>query len=234
MMTLSSINTQSSGQARSSVFKKTLLTALVALTISSPFAANANPSSEVIAIYNQAAQGNDDLIEEAYDRLNESLKTDGVMPLTLVYLGSVETMMGREAFLPWNKMKYVEQGLATIAKSLDLLKDIDAPLHEQERIKGLPETYLTRAMAAITYSSLPDMFNHFERGYDLFLSLLGEEQFKQQHFAATSWVYRYAIAAAIRAEDLPQANQWLAEMEMQDNKHPETLKAKALIEEIKQ
>ena len=103
--------------------------------------------------------------------------------------------MGRDAFLPWNKMKFVEKGLATIDKSLHLLSDFETPIHEQERIQGLPESYLTRAMAAVTYSSLPDMFNHFERGYDLFIALLAEDNFRQQHFAATSWVYRYAIEA---------------------------------------
>ena len=176
----------------------------------------ANPSSDVLDIYNQAAQGNEDLVEVAYERLNDTLQQDGATPLTLVYLGSTETLMGRDAFLPWNKMKYVEKGLSTIDKSLVLLKDEDQPIHEQPRVQGLPDSYLTRAMAAVTYTSLPDMFNHFDRGYDLFLSLLAEDEFQQQHFSATSWIYRYAITASIRAEDLTQAQAWLKQMEMAD------------------
>ena len=165
--------------------------------------------------------------------LNDTLQQDGATPLTLVYLGSTETLMGRDAFLPWNKMKYVEKGLSTIDKSLVLLRDEDQPIHEQPRVQGLPDSYLTRAMAAVTYTSLPDMFNHFDRGYDLFLSLLAEDDFQQQHFAATSWIYRYAITASIRAEDFEQAQVWLEKMENTDAGNIETMTAKALIAKAK-
>ena len=39
---------------------------------------------------------------------------------------------------------------------------------------GLPEYYLSRAMAATTFTQLPGMFNHFEPGYELYLQLLAE------------------------------------------------------------
>lgn len=214
----------------SSALKVPMLGLAASLLFAAPFTVNANPNNETLSIYNQAAQGDEDLVEVAYEQLNATLEKEGATPLTLVYLGSTETLMGRDAFLPWNKMKFVEKGLATIDKSLHLLSDFETPIHEQERIQGLPEAYLTRAMAAVTYSSLPDMFNHFERGYDLFIALLAEDNFRAQHFAATSWVYRYAIEAAIRAEDMNQAKTWLAEMETQDGSNIETMTAKALVE----
>jgi len=34
-------------------------------------------------------------------------------PMLRAYQGSVEAMQGREALLPWKKMKYTENGLAT-------------------------------------------------------------------------------------------------------------------------
>ncbi|MDN3616200.1 hypothetical protein ACFFUS_07450 [Vibrio gallaecicus] len=214
----------------SSALKVPVLGLAALVLFVAPFTVNANPNNETLSIYNQAAQGDEDLVDVAYEQLNATLEKEGATPLTLVYLGSTETLMGRDAFLPWNKMKFVEKGLATIDKSLHLLSDFETPIHEQERIQGLPESYLTRAMAAVTYSSLPDMFNHFERGYDLFIALLAEDNFRQQHFAATSWVYRYAIEAAIRAEDMKQAKEWLAEMETQDDSNIETMTAKALVE----
>ncbi|KZX59753.1 hypothetical protein A3712_03245 [Vibrio sp. HI00D65] len=212
------------------LFRRSLL---IGLALIAPTLALANPSSDVLDIYNQAAQGNEDLVEMAYERLNDTLQQDGATPLTLVYLGSTETLMGRDALLPWNRMKYVEKGLSTIDKSLVLLKDEDQPIHEQPRVQRLPDSYLTRAMAAVTYTSLPDMFNHFDRGYDLFLSLLAEDEFQQQHFSATSWIYRYAITASIRAEDLTQAQAWLKQMEMADADNIETMTAKALIAKAK-
>ena len=220
------MTTSNTSNSFTALFSRSLLIGFASIA---PMMALANPSSDVLDIYNQAAQGNEDLVEVAYERLNDTLQQDGATPLTLVYLGSTETLMGRDAFLPWNKMKYVEKGLSTIDKSLVLLKDADQPIHEQPRVQGLPDSYLTRAMAAVTYTSLPDMFNHFDRGYDLFLSLLAEDEFQQQHFSATSWIYRYAITASIRAEDLTQAQAWLKQMEMADADNIETMTAKALI-----
>jgi hypothetical protein len=144
-------------------------------------------------------------------------------------LGSAETLQGREAFMPWNKMKFTERGLATIQKGLDLMANHPVPLQEQQRLQGLPEYQLATAMAATTFTSLPDMFNHFERGYELYLSLLNEPSFSQQPFAATSWIYRYAIEAALRAEDVQQAKTWLAQMEQLGDSNLETQTAKALL-----
>lgn len=191
--------------------------------------AKANPPTALINSYNQAAQGDEDKVEDVYQQLTSLIKQQGATPLTLVYLGSTETLQGRDAFLPWNKMKYVEKGLATINKGLTLLDSQLTPLVQQERIQGIPESYLTRALAAATYSSLPDMFNHFERGYDLYLALLTEPQFEQQPFAATAWIYRYAIQASLRANDREQAQKWMALMESKDPQNLETETARSLV-----
>lgn len=209
-----------------SLFSRSLLIGLVSIVPTLTFA---NPTPEALSMYNQAAQGDEEMVEAAHDALKSILDKEGATPLTLVYLGSTETLQGRDAFLPWNKMKYVEKGLATIDKSLTLLNSIEQPVAEQARVQGLPEAYLTRAMAATTYTSLPDMFNHFERGYDLYLDLLSEDEFSHQSFAATAWIYRYAITASIRAQDFAQAQSWLAVMEEKDSSNIETMTAKALV-----
>ena len=209
-----------------SLFSRSLLIGLVSIVPTLTFA---NPTPEALSMYNQAAQGDEEMVEAAHDALKSILDKEGATPLTLVYLGSTETLQGRDAFLPWNKMKYVEKGLATIDKSLTLLNSIEQPVAEQARVQGLPEAYLTRAMAATTYTSLPDMFNHFDRGYDLYLDLLSEDEFSHQSFAATAWIYRYAITASIRAQDFAQAQSWLAVMEEKDSSNIETMTAKALV-----
>ncbi|MEF1285930.1 hypothetical protein QTN94_18925 [Vibrio sp. M250220] len=74
------------------------------------------------------------------------------------------------------------------------------------------------------------MFNHFERGYDLYIELLADESFKQQNYDAISWVYLYAIRAALRAEDKHQAQQWISDMQAKAPQHPLTLQAQALVD----
>ncbi|MGR6832220.1 hypothetical protein [Aliivibrio wodanis] len=193
------------------------------------FTAHAALTAADINIYNQAAAGDEDKVDPAFDRFNQLIQQEGATPLTLVYLGSAETLKGRDAMMPWTAMKYVEQGLAKIGKGLNLLANENTPISEQDIISGIPESYLTRALAAATYSQLPDMFNHFERGYDLYLGLLSESEFQQQPYQATAWVYGYAIQAALRADDLNQANQWLEVMLEKDKNNPETRKAQALL-----
>lgn len=203
-----------------------LLSLCMGMTV---FTAHAALTAADINTYNQAAAGDEDKVDPAFDRFNQLIQQEGATPLTLVYLGSAETLKGRDAMMPWTAMKYVEQGLAKIGKGLNLLANENTPISEQDIISGIPESYLTRALAAATYSQLPDMFNHFERGYDLYLGLLSESEFQQQPYQATAWVYGYAIQAALRADDLNQANQWLEVMLEKDKNNPETRKAQTLL-----
>lgn len=190
---------------------------------------NANPTPNIISEYNEAVVGDGVKVESAYQSLVQLIEQQGAKPLSLVYLGSTQTLQGREAFLPWKKMKYTEQGLATIDKGLSMLDTLPLDVDQQQRIQGLPEGYLSQAMAAVTYTLLPTMFNHFDRGYDLYLTLLSEPIFIQQPFGATAWVYRDAIQAALQAGDMSQAQQWLAVMQQFDSHHSETQTAMALI-----
>ncbi|MGD8110780.1 hypothetical protein [Vibrio sp. TRT 17S01] len=191
----------------------------------------AAPSETLISQYNLAAEGDENKVSEVYQQLTQQISKQGADALSLVYLGSTQTLMGRDAFMPWNKMKYTEQGLATIAKGLSLIPDQPTYLKQQEWRQGLPENILAQAIAAATYTSLPDMFNHFERGYDLFLDLLSSEDFSAQSYEATSWVYIYAIQAALRANDAEQAMKWLNVMQTQNASHPMTLQAEAIIQQ---
>ena len=210
--------------------KMTLPALLLSLCMGmTAFTAHAALTAADINIYNQAAAGDEDKVDPAFDRFNQLIQQEGATPLTLVYLGSAETLKGRDAMMPWTAMKYVEQGLAKIGKGLNLLANENTSISEQDIISGIPESYLTRALAAATYSQLPDMFNHFERGYDLYLGLLSESEFQQQPYQATAWVYGYAIQAALRADDLNQANQWLEVMLEKDKNNPETRKAQTLL-----
>ncbi|MFA0414871.1 hypothetical protein AB4520_13830 [Vibrio renipiscarius] len=208
--------------------KLLLLSTLLATTISSA-PLYANPTAEILANYSQAAEGDKAMVESVYNQLNVLIDQQGAKPLTMIYLGSTQTLQGRDAFLPWNKMKYTEKGLATMAKGIGLLDTLPEDINQQERIQGLPEAYLAQAMAAVTYTSLPDMFNHFERGYDMYLNLLNHENFVQQPFAASAWIYHTGIVAALKADDLPQAQVWLDTMESLDAHNPLTQTAKSLV-----
>lgn len=124
--------------------------ALAAFTLSSSLAL-ANPTEQLLTRFNQAAQGDTGLVDTVHDELSQLVQKQGATPVTLVYLGSSETLQGRDAFMPWNKMKFTERGLATIQKGLDLMANQPMPIQEQQRLQGLPEYQLATAMAATTF-----------------------------------------------------------------------------------
>ncbi|MCG7495320.1 hypothetical protein MHO82_00415 [Vibrio sp. Of7-15] len=185
----------------------------------------ANPTSSTISLYHQAAQGNTNAIDVVYNRLTQHLKEHGPTPLTLIYLGSTETLQGRNAWMPWTKLRYTEHGLARMNKALDLLNQQATPVTQQIQINGLYESHLVKAVAGTTFTSVPDFFNHFERGYELYLDLLEDTAFQQSQFEATAWVYLYAIQSALYINDKHQASQWLTYMKQQDPSHLFTQKA---------
>lgn len=102
-------------QSRSIKALKLASTFIAAFALSSNLAL-ANPSERTLSQFNQAAQGDSGLVDTVYGELSKQLEEQGATPVTLVYLGSAETLQGREAFMPWNKMKFTERGLATIKK----------------------------------------------------------------------------------------------------------------------
>ncbi len=56
------------------------------------------PSEAMIQRYNQAAQGDEMLVELLYADLENLVAQDWATALFLVYLGSTQTLMGRDAF----------------------------------------------------------------------------------------------------------------------------------------
>lgn len=186
----------------------------------------AAPNNSLIAEYNQAASSGKSM-QLVLSKLDELKHQQAGDPLTLVYWGSAKTMTAKEEFWPWSKYNTAEAGLGAIDKSLLLLDNYNS----QARHLGLDDRSLTQALAAITYTAVPKMFNRFERGYDLFITLLDSPQFLAVPAQYTSWVYARAIAAAINSEDLPRAKSWQQVLVNQAPTLPNTQQTAAMIAE---
>lgn len=72
-------------------------------------------------------------------------------PLLAAYAGAALALRGRDALMPWNKMKYAEQGADAIEKALAQL----TPAHDEALFAGTPESIETRLVAATALSGLP-------------------------------------------------------------------------------
>jgi len=118
-----------------------------------------------------------------------------------VHLGSTWLIKARDAWMPWTKLRNVEQGLALIDKSLSLL----APEHDRTLVNGLPVSAWVRATAGITLIGLPDMFKRFDQGRNLLRDLTGRAAAARGGRAAKTHIYYYAGQAARRDDDLAEA-----------------------------
>ncbi|GLO60544.1 hypothetical protein MACH09_10520 [Vibrio sp. MACH09] len=205
-----------------------LMLALFLLMTPAAFAAQ-NPDDQTIALYYQAAQGDDDETEKAYQALTTHVEEKGSTPLSMIFIGATQTLQGRDAFLPWNKMKYVEQGIASIDKGLALIDADPDNENNRETVMGLPGQVLAQANAATVFTELPDMFNQFDKGYEIYLDLFADNQLQLLPFEATSWIYRYAIQAALKTGERQQAELWFNEMEQLGSNHADTLAVRKLL-----
>lgn len=126
---------------------------------------------ETVFLKAVAGEASPDPAVEAY----AALTTDATAaPLVLAYLGSAQTLQGREAWMPWNKMKAVERGLSSIDKALRQL----APRHEEARLRGNPVAAETRLVAAATFLSIPDgIFHRADQGRGLLRGAVAQPGF---------------------------------------------------------
>ncbi len=110
-----------------------------------------------------ATKGKTEATDLSIEQFQALLKTEPGHPLLMSYLGAATTLKARDAWAPWKKVSYAEDGLAQIDKALGLL----APEHEQLLYQGTPVSLQTRFVAANTFLGLPDMFNRGPRGRQL-------------------------------------------------------------------
>ena len=98
--------------------------------------------------YHDVAGENEDkeAVKKAEKYLSKLLEIEPGNALAMVYYGSVLTMKAREAFFPWDKMKYMKKGFAKMDSAVAL-------------DPGEPEVRLIRA---INSTSVPKMFNRLK------------------------------------------------------------------------
>ncbi len=95
--------------------------------------------------------------------LRELVEADPQSPLFLVYLGSSETLIARDAWWPWTKMRYLESGLDKIDRALALLR----PEHEQQRVGKAVVGEWVRTTAHQTFLKVPEFSNRSQHAEEL-------------------------------------------------------------------
>lgn len=158
-------------------------------------------ADELTAVRKQFSTGMDS--EEAnksiHEKLQQLLQQEPDNPLLLVYYGSSETTLGKYAWMPWNKLSHVNDGIARIERALRLVGESAVP--------SLREVQL---VAASTYVALPEMFNTFDSGKKLLAELLSVRQQNNWTDRFLYSLYRAAARAAERDGDKAVKAKWQA------------------------
>lgn len=106
--------------------------------------------------FNRARQGESDQVEAAIAAFQAAPANPALQPLYAAYLGSAHALKAKAAWLPWNKIKFAEQGLDHIDQALAALR----PEHDRVLVQGTPASLMTRMVAAATFVALPDGIFH--------------------------------------------------------------------------
>jgi hypothetical protein len=166
--------------------------------------AQALPDAALAAAVGQftaATQGKSDATEASLTQFESLLRQEPGHPLLLCYLGASTTLKARDAWAPWKKMRFAEDGLAQIDKALGLL----GPEHDAALAQGTPVSLQTRFVAANTFLSLPDMFNRGPRGRQLLADIQASPVFGHSPDGFQGAVLMRAARQAEQAKDPARA-----------------------------
>jgi len=145
-------------------------------------------------------------------------------PFVLVMLGSSHSLMGRDAMMPWSKMRHTEKGLEEMAIAQRLLTE----KHESIYFEGMPVSLHVKTIAGITFSQVPDFFGRSEEGFYLLEDVLTDDGFHQLPAPAQTYVFYYGIVSALALDKHEQATEWQQQLEQLNVKDDFTAAAKEL------
>ncbi|PSW05231.1 tetratricopeptide repeat protein [Photobacterium lipolyticum] len=184
--------------------------------------------AEVMASYAQAIQGDTSSTEKTFDLLTALQKEHPRSALINTVLGSTETMMGRDAWTPWNKMEYVDKGLSRMDKAVKLLQADD----HKETFEGTPVSLWVKTTVGCTFIEMPEMFHRLDAGYQLLENMIKSEEVKPLPFAMKAYAYFCAGKAASLAGEPEAAQRYLNTLLANVPGSPQAIEAKALLAEI--
>ena len=148
---------------------KALILSILLLAPLAPVYASADDAFVVaLGQFNRARQGDTSKIEPAIGAFQALPANPRYQPLFAAYLGSAQALKGKAAWMPWNKMKYTDQGLDSIDQALASLR----PEHDRMLVQGVPVSMTARLVAAATFVAVPDgLFHRRTAGKDLLAEL---------------------------------------------------------------
>jgi hypothetical protein len=141
-------------------FANTTVT-ILALAVAAPTRAGVADPAPFLAAqaeFERGLAGDGGANVRAHAQFQKLVEAEPANPLYLAYLGSTYTLLGRDAWAPWTRMRQTEKGLGLIDKALALL----TAEHDQQTARGVPVSEEVRLSAAATFLAVPGFMNRTE------------------------------------------------------------------------
>lgn len=159
----------------------------------------ANPNDETALMelgriyHDQAAQGDGEMVEKAFECFNKVLSIDSLNAVALAYRGNLWTYRARKAWWPPTKLNYLRQGGRDLDKAVEME----------------PYNMMVRLTRGINNLGLPEHFGRLEVALEDFIVLLRHPDFPRQTPQLKVTIYYYSGVAYKRADDYDTARQLL-------------------------
>ena len=184
------------------------------------FAMDESQYQHMLSLYKQAVDGNSDARDEVKAYLENLSKAEPNDAIVRVYLGSTMVLEGRDAWMPWNKMKFTEKGMDVMEQALDMsTKD-----KKTRQFLENDEDIEIRMICAFTFTQVPKMMGRFEQGLELLKGVGADPRFEMLSSKKKAHYYYYRGAAATMEDDIELARKYY--QMVFDMDYDEELKAK--------
>jgi len=161
-----------------------------------------------LRVFERSLAGDDSVTNVALNEFKILSMTYPNNPLFLAYQGACYTLVGRDAWMPWNKTSYVKKGLDNIDKALRMLK----MEHDRGTMRSVPVSVETRLVAASTFSEVPKSFNHFEKAKGVLKNIFQSIAFNKTPKPLQAQVYLQAAKIARMENKRREEIKWLRQI----------------------
>ena len=212
----------------SPLFRSLLTAATLTFAASSAFAVDAARLADARNVFLKAVQGDGAAVKPASEKFQALYDAEPDDVVVRAYLGSCLALQGREAYMPWNKMKLTESGLAQLDKALGQL----TPAHDRKIVDGFPASLEARLVAASTFLDMPDLFRRFDAGKRVLNDAMTHPAFESiPPIAASRFHYQAAKVAKKEGRKVDEAASLRMTLAL-DPQSPDAAAAKKRLQEL--
>lgn len=165
-------------------------------------AQGANMQTAVTAYNNAISGDNTNAIEAAIKMFDDILTSNPEEHLALIYKGSLTAKLAKVSWMPWNKLRFVNQGIDLMDKGVEALQAKKADARTE---------IVARMVRGITSARIPSAFKRGKTASADFQFIRQHPSFASMESAHRATALAYSAVLLWREGNEPEAQKYLAQ-----------------------